>query len=194
MIGINDYLIKVESVYEEKAIIGGKEIFLSSIFEDAFQQYKYAKAISKPLDSHGVKADVGDYIFFSHLVFRDEFGPDQQKIPNQYLVDATENIYRIPPHMVYAYIHDGEIHMTPPFVFVKPIKKHEEITKAGIIIPDLEEEINQIGIVSHIHPEVKNFKVGDTVFFEKDSEYEVKAFGEKYYRMREEWLLAVYEE
>lgn len=193
---IDDFLIKIESEYENEVMLGDTKIILTSVFEDPFQLLKTAQVIAVPSVHNGIDANVGDHIFFSHLILKNSFDYNNNVAPNDFLIDPIEKIYRVPARLVYAYTSGDDFFVPEPFFICKPILVEDEVLDSGIFIPGNNEEIKQLGELVYMNQSMKDegYEKGDKIIFSKDSEYEMKVFGERMYRMRQEWILAKYEE
>lgn len=192
---IDDFLIKVESEYEHEALIGGTKIVLTSIFADPFQLCKTAKIVAIPSVKCDITAEVGDYLFYSHLIMRTAFDHHNNEVANNFLVDPVDKIYRVPPRLVYAYTKGSELFVPEPFFICKPVLIEDKTTESGIFLPGNDKEIERLGELIYINETMqkKGYKKGDRIVFSKDSEYEIKVLGERMYRMKQDWILAKYE-
>lgn len=192
---IDDFLVQVEHEYEHEAEIGGSKIMLTSVFEDPFQLCKTAKIIATPSVDNGITAQVGDLLFFSHLIMKNSFNHQNEAAANDFLIDPVDKIYRVPPRLIYAYTINGELFVPQPFFICKPVVVEDEVRPSGIFLPGNNKEIERLGELEYINESMMNngYKKGDKIVFSKDSEYEIKVFGERMYRMKEEWILADYE-
>lgn len=191
---IRDFLIKVNNPFEDERTVGNIKIYLSSVFEDPFQQKKEAEVIAEPMIDPGFKVGIGNHIFFKHTLLRDTWVERDRKEYSQFMIDPVEKIYRVPISMVYAYHNENGLNITEEWVIIKPLVKEDEVRPSGIIIPGMGKELNQVGKITHIGSILKSkgFKIGDTVIWNKNSEYEVKINKEKHYRMHYDWIIGKY--
>lgn len=196
MRGVRDFLIQGKEMYESR--VG--EIELSHIFCDPFQRMKSAPVIGNPIIDIGFSVREGELIFFDHIIFeelwlnKNSLGPEKQD--SQFLIDRSNDIYRVPANMVYAYTKNGNLEVTDNYVIVEPIVMEDQVDEeSGIIEPGFEKEVEGIGKIVHIGKKLSDmgYKVGDHVIWDANSEYEVRINNKKYYRMDYEWIIAKYE-
>ena len=88
--------------------------------------------------------------------------------------------------------------MLQDYVFVEPIYEDDSqyVTSSGIYLKAEKEVMKEKGIVRHINKfsEDLGIKVGQKVIFQKSCNYEMEVEGKKYYRMRNENIVAEYED
>tara|TARA_R110000787_G_scaffold284584_2_gene398477 strand:+ start:1948 stop:2520 length:573 start_codon:yes stop_codon:yes gene_type:complete len=114
----------------------------------------------------------GDKVFIHHLVI------------DKTLEFNGEKYYQSDIDQIYAYERDGEITMLMDFIFVEPIKTKEQVSDSGIITNIKKEITIDKGVVTHINQFTEEFKVGDTILFQKNSNYKMKINDRELYRMR----------
>lgn len=193
---IRDFIIQSRSTFEnEHELSNGKKLILSSVTEDAFQQRKSAKVVATPMMDNGFNIEVGDEIFFKHTVLRHMWIEEEKKQYSQFLLDPVEDLYRVPVNMIWAYKKGDSFNVTEDWVVVEPKIKEDEIRPSGIIIPGMNKELSQIGTIVYIGSKLESegYKVGDTVIWDRNSEYEVKINQKRFYRMNYEWIIGKYE-
>ena len=97
---------------------------------------------------------------------------------------VEEKYYQCDIDQIYAYERDGKITMLMDFIFVEPIQTKEEVSESGIVTNIKQEETIDRGIVKYINQFTEDFKVGDKILFQKNSNYKMKINDEYFYRMR----------
>ena len=185
MKALRNFIKNVPKKTEDTVKLGDKEIFLDSRFDEFNHRICYGRVVSAPhvIDT-GVKE--GDLLFFHHHVTQNKtlsLGDD-----NYLVVYDKEN-----PRSSHAIAYrdsQGELHMLSEWVFVQPIEEEveEEVTESGIIV-DLKlkerEEREAVIFMPHQYLMKQGVKIGDTVGFDKDSDYKMKLDDESIvYRMR----------
>ena len=81
--------------------------------------------------------------------------------------------------------------MLMDYIFVEPLKTKEEVSDNGIITNIKQEDKIDRGVVKYINQFSEEFKVGDLVFFEKNSNYKMKINDNLYYRMRNSNVMCI---
>jgi hypothetical protein len=205
MNGIDTFIVEFKEQFRGEIKSGDATILLSSIFKDSKQLTKYGRVYFNPIEDPGFKVKTGEYVWFHHNVASSEIvrGPSgAKKMVSQYMVSRAEDLYAVPSDLIYAYTKDGELVTPAPYCFIKPIAKKDKVTKEGGLwmpgdaIPGAKTATKyeqNIGIVECSNPnlEKKGIFKGDTVIFEKDSEYEmIDVHDEPAYRMKESWIYA----
>lgn len=191
---VRDFLIQEKDTFKSEHKTKNGSILLSSVMEDAFQQKKSSKVIAKPIVDSGHDIEVGDEIFFKHTVLRHSWLEADKKTYSQFMVDINEDIYRVPVDMVWAYKKGDDFFVTDDWVVVKPKVEEDEVRPSGIIMPGFGKEVPQFGEITHIGKKLEEagYKVGDSIVWDKNSEYEVDINNEKRYRMRHDWIIGKY--
>lgn len=174
----NTVLIELESETENKHVLSdGTELWLDTEIDRMWHAKQ--NGIVKHIPPHPDKRvkdnltlQKGDKVFIHHLV-----------------IDKTielegEKYYQCDIDQIYAYERDGEITMLMDFIFVEPIQTKEEVSESGIVTNIKQEETIDRGIVKYINQFTEDFKVGDKILFQKNSNYKMKINDEYFYRMR----------
>ena len=128
-----------------------------------------------------IELKVGDRVFTHHFLCDED---NKTEI-------TGEPLYKLEYDLIYCK-YNGKIEMLDGFNFVEPIVEGQ-ISK--IIFSPFERISATTGILRHTNPAMIELgaKVGDTVFFSRASDYEMKVEGERYFRMSNEDILAVKE-
>jgi len=206
----DSFLVQVERPYDDVVEVNGMEIALDIKFDPYRFARQYGIVYSTPIAlPNGLEFDVkeGDKIYFHHLVtgaksgvtidkkIEDESG---QQHKSQNLVEWVddENVYKVHWQQIYARVRDGELKMLHHWNFVKQKTESEDSikTKSGIFIKPEVEDITLHGNIMYMNDWLKNqgVKIGDEIIFSENSEYDMKIEGEKLLRMRNEDILALY--
>ena len=206
----NYFLVQVEKPYDDTIEFNGREIMLDIKFDPYKFARQYGIVYEKPgWLPEGLDFDVekGDKIYFHHLVtasksgvtidkkFEDESG---QQHKSQNLVEWVddENVYKVHWQQIYARVRDGELKMLHHWNFVKQKTEDEDSikTKSGIFIKPEVEDITLHGNIVYMNDWLKDqgVNIGDEVIFSENSEYDMKIEGKTLLRMRNEDILALY--
>ena len=191
---IRDYIIQVKDLFERETDAKDVQIYLTSVTEDSFQQKKRAPVVALPLINSGHDIRIGDEIYFKHTVLKNTWVAADKIKYSEYLVNFDEDLYRVPPDMIWGYRRGDEFFVTDNWLVVEPIKLEEEVRPSGIILPGFDKEVDNLGTITHIGKKMEElgFKVGDDVVWSKNSEYEVKFGKGKKYRMHYTWIIGKY--
>jgi len=194
--------IELEKETENTHVLSdGTELWLDTELEK-FQharQYgiiKYPTLNPRKQFDDGVDLQPGEKVYFHHFVCDERI--------NKYISVASdekitkEKIYQAYIDQVYCVIRDEDIVMLQDYVFVEPVYEDDSnyITSSGIYLKPEKETLKERGIVRHINKfsEDLDIKVGQKVIFQKACNYEMEVEGKTYYRMKNENILAEYED
>lgn len=186
---INTVLIRVPKAYKETIRHGALELYLDTRFNDVAHTIRYGEVISSP----DGRFREGDTIYFHHNVvrrIRTTTGIEKET-PDEIL----NHIFHVPCDEIYARKRNGKFEAIAPYCFIKPIKKIQQ-NKGDLILYSKEEYEPQIGIVRYGNDKLKRMGVheGDTIIFNKNSEYKYPVDDEILYRMKNSWIIAVIDE
>ena len=204
------FLVQVEKPYNDTVEVNGREIFLDIKFDPYKFARQYGIIYEKPIGlPKGLNFDVkkGDKVYFHHHVtgsvgavtMDQKFENDSsQDFKSQNLITwiDEENIYKVHWKQMYARVRKGKLKMLHHWNFVKQTTEDEESikTKSGIFIKPEVEDITLHGNIKYMNKWMKDqgVEVDDEVIFSENSEYEMDIEGEKMLRMRNEDILALY--
>lgn len=182
---INTVLIRVPKAYKETIRHGTLELYIDTRFDDITYTIRYGEVVSSPDE----RFREGDTIYFHHNIIRrirTTTGVEKET-PDE----ISDHIFHVPCDEIYARERGGKLEAIVPYCFIKPIKKQQE-TKGNLILYSKEEFEPQIGIVKYGNEQLEKMDVheGDTIIFNKNSEYKYPIGDEMLYRMRNTWLIA----
>jgi hypothetical protein len=152
---------------------------MSSSMEDHTVTNRYGLVKALPMYYTG-NIEVGDTVIVHHNVFRIYYDmKGREKSSWNHLVD---DLFIIEEDQLYLYRKndDCEWQAPNPFCFIKPIANDNK----GELIQKLGHDKELWGIVKYTDSFMPEFKIGDTVSFTPDSEYEFKIDDERLFRMR----------
>ena len=206
----NYFLVEVEKPYNDTVEVNGVEIVL----DIKWDPYKFARQYGIVYETptwlpEDLDFDVkkGDKVYFHHHVtgavgavtIDQKFANESsQDFKSQNLITwiDKENIYKIHWEQMYARVRDGELKMLHHWNFVEQKTEDEESikTESGIFIKPEVEDITLHGSMLHMNDwmEEQGVKVGDEVIFSENSEYEMTIEGKKMLRMRNQDILALF--
>lgn len=144
----------------------------------------------------GIDLQPGEKVYFHHFVIDEKISKLISRSSNVSLTE--EKVYQAYIDQVYCVIRDEKIVMLQDYVFVEPVYEDdsEHVTSSGIYLKPEKEVLKEKGIVRHINKfsEDLGIKVGQKVIFQKSCDYEMEVEGKKYYRMKNENIVAEYED
>jgi len=194
--------IELEKETENTHILSdGTELWLDTELEK-FQharQYgivKYPTLNPRKQFDDGIELQSGEKVYFHHFVCDERINKLISVASDSNI--TKEKIYQAYIDQVYCVIRDEKIIMLQDYVFVEPIYEDDSqyVTSSGIYLKAEKEVMKEKGIVRHINKfsEDLGIKVGQKVIFQKSCNYEMEVEGKKYYRMRNENIVAEYED
>jgi co-chaperonin GroES (HSP10) len=169
----------------------GVEILIDTAFEPhATENVTQEGIVLQPPSrlSSGKKVEIerGDYVYTHHFLCDD----DQQ------IEHEGQKFFQLIYEYVHCKVKDGEITMVGDWNLIEPWEEPEEVTPAGIILPNFDKpETPNMGIARHITDYMKDLGVeeGDKVYFTKNSDYEMIVEGVTYWRMRDQDIIGIAE-
>lgn len=182
---INTVLVQVPKAYKDTIKYGTLELYLDTRFDDVAHTIRYGKVTSSP----DARFKPGDIIYFHHNVVRRirTISGVEKETPDEIIAHT----FHVPCDEIYARKRHSRFEAIAPYCFIKPIKKQQE-THGNLILYSKEEFEPQIGIVKYSNEELEKMGVhqGDTIIFNKNSEYKYPIGDEMLYRMKNTWLIA----
>lgn len=169
-----------------KDLGNGKKIWVDAAFnphekenctQDGIVRYIPIKLSTKK----EIKLKAGDRVFCHHFLCDEDN-----------LVEVNgKKLYRLNYEMIYCTLN-GKIKMLDGWNFVEPLEKKKP---SAIIIAPFQKKETLKGVLKHTNPSLieKGAKEGDTIFFTRESDYEMIVEGETFYRMNNEDIIAVEE-
>ena len=181
----NTVLIELETETENKyKMSDGTELWLDTEIDRLWHARQHGVVKHTPPNPNkrvkdNIDLQKGDKVFIHHLVI------------DKPIEIEGEKYYQCDIDQIYAYERDGEITMLMDYIFVEPLKTKEEVSDNGIITNIKQEDKIDRGVVKYINQFSEEFKVGDLVFFEKNSNYKMKINDNHYYRMRNSNVMCI---
>lgn len=124
---------------------------------------------------------IGDTAYFHHFTVQ----------PDNYIEKDGKRYFKLNRYHLYCVVKDGAIRMVDDWILCSPIMEKEEDTKKQIgdtilytkASPD---KVKFMATAAHIskQAEEQGMKVGDTVVFRQNADYEMIVEGVEYYRMK----------
>ena len=130
----------------------------------------------------------GDFVYTHHFINDDEHAMN---------VDGKEVAW-MAYNQLFARVRDGKVHMLNDYVLVEPVKETEDEIKSesGLFLKANQEDKSNVGVLKYVNSrtEYLGAKVGDKIYFETNSDYEMDIEGERLFRMKNNDLIYVIKE
>ena len=170
-------LVQVERKYDDEIVVAGKTIYV----ERAYDNKDWHRVIhGKVVWSEELQKDV--VVYFHYL---------QTESPVLDVMEGQGSVYCMDAHMLFCYVVDDQIHMLNDYVLVDI----EMATKrSSIIIDPFDRENVKSGVLRAIGKTDLNCRVGNRVVMSNHSNFKNEIEGVEYYVMKQDDLLAVYED
>jgi co-chaperonin GroES (HSP10) len=187
---LENFLVRLPKRFKDTIKVNGQELYLDPKFDEFQHRVMQGEVVSVPMRYEKV-AEPGDTLYFHHHVVMDK---------GQGLKYNDEEIFIVRYHpdvpyasQAFAVKDEDGIRVLSQWVLLEPIKEDNQLKSDTIQIISFEEEENKRGKIAFINEtlEEAGLRVGDTVGFSKNSDYEIEIEGKKYWRMRFDDLLYV---
>jgi hypothetical protein len=162
--------------YNNTTKIGDVDFITSTSEENHKASNRFAKVVSLPINYKG-EVKKGDTLVVHHNVFKfynDMYG--RRKSGKSFF---REDLFFIDPDQFYLYKSGDEWRGYDKYCFIKPIPKKDSFLKKGGSVEPL------MGEIKYINKQLEDLglKIGDTISFQPESEYEFIIDEEVLYRM-----------
>ena len=187
---LENFLVRLPKRFKDTIKVNGQELYLDPKFDEFQHRVMQGEVVSVPMRYEKV-AEPGDTLYFHHHVVMDK---------GQGLRYNDEEIFIVRYHpdtpyasQAFAVKDEDGIRVLSQWVLLEPIAEDNQLKSDTIQIITFEEEENKRGKIAFINEtlEEAGLRVGDTVGFSKNSDYEIEIEGKKYWRMRFDDLLYV---
>jgi len=190
MKALHHFIVRIDKKYKDTIKLGNKELYLQSKFNEHQHRIPYGEIVAAP-SKHYTGAVEGDVLFFHHHVIMNSslhLGEDLYLV--MYSPDTS-----VACHAIAYRDGGGDINMLGGWIFLEPPEKTEgyEYSESGIIVDiGLNRKPENKGTLMSTTPDLERqgLKVGDVVYYSKNSDYEMELDdGKKVYRMRDSDLM-----
>jgi hypothetical protein len=177
MRSLYNYIISTENRYNNKKLLGDKELILNTEITERDHHFvnRIGKVISVPININ-TPVKPGDYAIVHHNVFRRWFDVRGNERNSGSYID--ENIYTVYSDQLFAYKNSGEWRALPDFCFVAPVAQDSKWSVLS------EKELVGELIYTNSYLDSLGMSCGDIVGFTPSSEYEFNIEDKKLYRIR----------
>lgn len=187
---LKDFIVYVPERVNETKKIGDIEIYIDTKFNEFQHRVMHGEVMGIP-QKYKTDVEVGDTLFFHHHV-----------VITPQVVDAKHHLYQVlfDPNggfssQAYAVKkkETGEIIALGDWVFLEPIRPEAKLKSSLLEIVSYDTPVNEKGKIKYASEKIKEhgLEVGDTVFFQKDADYEMLIDNQTLWRMLIQHLTVV---
>lgn len=192
----NYLIVRIEEAYSDTVeTSSGMKFYDTVMLNNTSQINREATVVSAP---RGTILNPGDKVIIHHNICRKRLTTKGDEINSDYFIE--DDLYYVPLSEVFLHKKEDKWEALAPYAFVKPIKA-ESIKSENLIIPEhfykdeYEGNKHLYGVLKYSNNQLEYFgaKEGDTIVFDKHSEYKFEIDGELLYKMSTKDILAVVE-
>ena len=187
---LKDFIVYVPERVNETKKIGDIEIYIDTKFNEFEHRVMHGEVMGVP-QKYKTDVEVGDTLFFHHHVVITPQVVDQKHHLYQVLFDPNGGF----SSQAYAVKKKdtGEVIALGDWVFIEPIRPEAKLKSDLLEIVSYDTPRNEKGKIKYASDKIKEhgLEVGDTVFFQKDADYEMLIDNQTLWRMLVQHLMVV---
>ena len=187
---LKDFIVYVPERVNETKKIGDIEIYIDTKFNEFEHRVMHGEVMGVP-QKYKTDVEVGDTLFFHHHVVITPQVVDQKHHLYQVLFDPNGGF----SSQAYAVKkkETGEVIALGDWVFLEPIRPEAKLKSDLLEIVSYDTPRNEKGKIKYASDKIKEhgLEVGDTVFFQKDADYEMLIDNQTLWRMLVQHLMVV---
>ena len=187
---LKDFIVYVPERVNETKKIGDIEIYIDTKFNEFEHRVMHGEVMGVP-QKYKTDVEVGDTLFFHHHVVITPQVVDQKHHLYQVLFDPNGGF----SSQAYAVKKKdtGEVIALGDWVFLEPIRPEAKLKSDLLEIVSYDTPRNEKGKIKYASNKIKEhgLEVGDTVFFQKDADYEMLIDNQTLWRMLVQHLMVV---
>jgi|MDTC01.1.fsa_nt_gb co-chaperonin GroES (HSP10) len=179
---LSNFVVYVPKKVNETKKIGDVEIYIETKFNEFEHRVMEGEVVGIP-EKHKTQVAIGDTLYFHHHV-----------VITPQVLDEKNDLYQVNyspdgGHATQSYIvkkkDTDEIIALDDWVFLDPIKPEPKLKSDILELVSFEEEVNYKGKIMYASDKIKELglKIGDVVWFTKDSDYEMQIDDKKLWRV-----------
>lgn len=179
---LSNFVVYVPKKVNETKKIGDVEIYIETKFNEFEHRVMEGEVVGIP-EKYKTQVAVGDTLYFHHHV-----------VITPQVLDEKNDLYQVNyspngGHATQSYIvkkkDTDEIIALDDWVFLDPIKPEPKLKSDILELVSFEEEVNYKGKIMYASDKIKELglKIGDVVWFTKDSDYEMQIDDKKLWRV-----------
>lgn len=164
------------------------------VIDTDFDKYRHAQQVGEVIlspqiidseHSYSNPVNAGDIVVMHHFVCQDD-----NKVKYN-----DETLFQCEYYHIWAKIVNSKLEPLEDYIFVEPVLEPESHTKTegGLILRTERAYLKNTGKVFALSKKAKEsgLRMGDTVFFTNDADYDIKLLGTDLYRMQLRNIIAV---
>lgn len=187
---LKDFIVYVPERVNETKKIGDIEIYIDTKFNEFQHRVMHGEVMGVP-QKYKTDVEVGDTLFFHHHVVITPQVVDEKHHLYQVLFDPNGGF----SSQAYAVKKKdtGEVIALGDWVFLEPIRPEAKLKSDLLEIVSYDTPRNEKGKIKYASDKIKEhgLEVGDTVFFQKDADYEMLIDNQTLWRMLVQHLMVV---
>ena len=187
---LKDFIVYVPERVNETKKIGDIEIYIDTKFNEFEHRVMHGEVMGVP-QKYKTDVEVGDTLFFHHHVVITPQVVDEKHHLYQVLFDPNGGF----SSQAYAVKkkETGEVIALGDWVFLEPIRPEAKLKSDLLEIVSYDTPRNEKGKIKYASDKIKEhgLEVGDTVFFQKDADYEMLIDNQTLWRMLVQHLMVV---
>jgi len=179
---LSNFVVYVPKKVNETKKIGDVEIYIETKFNEFEHRVMEGEVVGIP-EKYKTQVAVGDTLYFHHHV-----------VITPQVLDEKNDLYQVNyspdgGHSTQSYIvkkkDTNEIIALDDWVFLDPIKPEPKLKSDILELVSFEEEVNYKGKIMYASDKIKELglKIGDVVWFTKNSDYEMQIDDKKLWRV-----------
>ena len=179
---LSNFVVYVPKKVNETKKIGDVEIYIETKFNEFEHRVMEGEVVGIP-EKYKTQVAVGDTLYFHHHV-----------VITPQVLDENNDLYQVNyspdgGHATQSYIvkkkDTDEIIALDDWVFLDPIKPEPKLKSDILELVSFEEEVNYKGKIMYASDKIKELglKIGDVVWFTKNSDYEMQIDDKKLWRV-----------
>tara|TARA_B100001094_G_scaffold83530_1_gene79848 strand:+ start:339 stop:917 length:579 start_codon:yes stop_codon:yes gene_type:complete len=179
---LSNFVVYVPKKVNETKKIGDVEIYIETKFNEFEHRVMEGEVVGIP-EKYKTQVAIGDTLYFHHHV-----------VITPQVLDEKNDLYQVNyspdgGHATQSYIvkkkDTDEIIALDDWVFLDPIKPEPKLKSDILELVSFEEEVNYKGKIMYASDKIKELglKIGDVVWFTKDSDYEMQIDDKKLWRV-----------
>lgn len=187
MQGLNEFIVEIGKAFQDTIKHGSLELYTEYCTKQHEQSNRKGSVISLPMQIASDVLEGAKVIIDPTILFQQTYRGKTQK--SQYLVNEEKGWYRLSPDMILLYKNPGQTEWCghKENLFVKPLKPIEKKSKAGIVNPFPEKQINGVAEVCFSNQKLReeeSIGKGDIIFYPKKLHWPFEIEGEQYLYLR----------
>lgn len=183
-----NFIVHVPKRVNETKKIGDIEIYIDTKFNEFEHRVMHGEVVGVP-QKYPTGVELGDTLYFHHHVVITPQTFDEEKDYYQVMFHPdggfSSQAYAVKKKKT------GEVIALGDWVFLEPIRPEAKLKSDVLEIVSFDTPVNEKGKIKYASDKIKEhgLEVGDTVFFQKDADYEMLIDNQTLWRMLVQHLM-----